>query len=269
MKLSARLSALILCLAAASAWAVNNNDIIKMTKAGLDEATITAAVRGASPAEFDTSPDALIKLKEAGVKQPVIQAMIEKQSGGSAAASPAAGPAPSISSNKVDDAKVLPPTIDPVEGKEYYTRYGFQHEKGRHITTNYGRGELAPINSKVVLVKMKKGDYTLRFVDGGQEVTIVNEEKFTNRGIKDIAREMLAEKPTAIDLYGKEMADAIRTGTMRLGMTKTQVLLTRGYPPRHETPSLDGDRWIYWSNRFAKHTLVFTDGILREGRGIH
>ena len=70
------LCAVMLCLVGTVALAVNNADVVKMTKAGLDEATVVAAVRGANPAEFDTSTDALIKLKEAGVSQTVIQAMI-------------------------------------------------------------------------------------------------------------------------------------------------------------------------------------------------
>ena len=37
------------------------------------------------------------------------------------------------------------PEID----KSYFTKHNFMFEKGRHVTTNYWRGELVPINSKV------------------------------------------------------------------------------------------------------------------------
>ena len=33
----------------------------------------------------------------------------------------------------------------------------------------------------------------------------------------------------------------IKNGVLRFGMTKEQVLMSRGYPPAHETPSLDFD----------------------------
>ena len=60
----------------------------------------------------------------------------------------------------------------------------------------------------------------------------------------------------------------LRTGTLRLGMTKTQVLLTRGYPPGHETSSLDLPVWKYWSSRFIIHSLAFDGDILSKARGV-
>ena len=71
-----------------------------------------------------------------------------------------------------------------------------------------------------------------------------------------------------VEKLSPEIAGSIRSGQPLRGMTKEQVLMARGYPPGHETPSLDGDRWTYWSSRLVKHTLVFTDGRLSEGRGL-
>jgi hypothetical protein len=51
-------------------------------------------------------------------------------------------------------------------------------------------------------------------------------------------------------------------------MTKEQVLMTRGYPPRHRTPSLEGNRWVYWSSRVVQLTVVFDGDVLIEGRGL-
>ena len=62
---------------------------------------------------------------------------------------------------------------------------------------------------------------------------------------------------------------AVRNGDMRKGMTKELVLLARGHPPAHETPSIEGDRWVYWSSRFVKLTIVFVNGRLSEGRGLY
>jgi hypothetical protein len=268
MKTSTRIiCALGLSLSAFSAWAVNNADIIKMTKAGFDEATITAAVRGASTAEFDTSADGLVKLKQSGVSEGVIQAMIAKQSGGSSNAS-SSGSTATIKYKNVDDSKVLPPAGDVTPGKEYYARYTSKYERNEHSATNYWVGDTLPINTKVQLVKLSKGGFTLKRLDTGATIDVKNEEKYTKRDGIQLAKEMLAEQPTNIDLYGKEMADAISTGTPRLGMTKTQVLLARGYPPSHETPSLESSNWKYWDNRWVTHMFVFDGNILREGRGL-
>ena len=85
----------------------------------------------------------------------------------------------------------------------------------------------------------------------------------------EVARLIFAIEQTPLEEFSDELAAEIRAGTLRKGMTKEQVLMTRGYPPAHETPSVESDRWVYWSSRFVKLTLVFSNGRLIEGRGIH
>jgi hypothetical protein len=63
-----------------TANSLTNSDIVKMAKAGLSADIIRAKVKG-SPCRFDTSPDALTRLKEEGVPQAVILAMIESPNG--------------------------------------------------------------------------------------------------------------------------------------------------------------------------------------------
>jgi hypothetical protein len=254
------------------ASAMNNNDVIKMVKAELDEETILLAITSAKAGEFDTSAAALVELKDKGVSQKIIQAMLKKQSGSAEAAdevAPAPPPVARIKYKKVDDDRVLPAFVDPVAGKEYFTRYTFKYEESERPTTNYWRGETVPINTKVTLVSLGKNSFTLKFVASGATLKVENIEKHSKRSTLQVAREMLAEKPTAIDKYGKDMEDAINAGTLRLGMTKTQVLLARGYPPGHETPSLEGSTWKFWSSRFVYLTLAFEGDILTAGRGLY
>lgn len=58
---------------------LTNQHIIKMVKAGLDSTILIAKIND-SDANFDLSTDGLIALKQAGVRDEVIQAMMEKQS---------------------------------------------------------------------------------------------------------------------------------------------------------------------------------------------
>jgi hypothetical protein len=53
---------------------LQNDDIIKMVKAGLDDAIIIAKI-GSSKCQFDTSTDALIQLKTSGASAAVLKAM--------------------------------------------------------------------------------------------------------------------------------------------------------------------------------------------------
>ena len=57
---------------------MTNDDVIKMVKGGLGEATVIQAIDTAE-AGFDTSPDGLVKLKQGGVSDAVIQRIMGRK----------------------------------------------------------------------------------------------------------------------------------------------------------------------------------------------
>jgi len=245
----------------ASAETLTNSDVIKLVDAGLATDTINLSIRAAAATDFDTSASGLSALAKAGVPDSVVQAMISRDTTG-AAAPVAVRPLKSVR------RQVLPAAIEPLPGQQYFTRFNLWYERGKHVTTNYARGKLLPINSKVTLESIgpKKMLLTL---ESGDSLTLALAQKFSLRSLDDIAAELLSDRKIPIDRLGEDLSKAISQGTMRLGMTREQVLMARGYPPRHKTPSLDGDKWIYWSSRFVHRTLLFQDGILVKGRGLN
>jgi len=64
--------------AAPAGPALTNDDVVKLVKAKLPESVIIKKIN-ASNCAFDTDPDALIKLKQAGVSEAVIDAMVDKK----------------------------------------------------------------------------------------------------------------------------------------------------------------------------------------------
>jgi outer membrane lipoprotein SlyB len=71
---------------------MTNDDVIKMVKGGLGEATVLQAIDGAEPG-FDTSTDGLLKLKQGGASEAVIQRILAKKTGAPAPATQAKAPA--------------------------------------------------------------------------------------------------------------------------------------------------------------------------------
>ena len=61
--------------AASGGATLQNQDVIKMVKAGLDDSLIIAKI-GSSKCQFDTSTDALIQLKQSGVNGAVLKAVL-------------------------------------------------------------------------------------------------------------------------------------------------------------------------------------------------
>lgn len=170
--------------------------------------------------------------------------------------------------DSIDYLKSIDKESTPEQGKEYYMRHCIWYENEACDTTNYTRGTLVPINTKVTLVELNGEKMSIRINSSREVVKIDNTRKYSKKSMSVIARNMLSSKEVPIEEFGREMAQNIRNGELHLGMTKEQVVMTRGWPPAHKTPSLDQNTWVYWTSRFATHTLVFRDGKLAEGRGL-
>ncbi len=88
------LIAVMLCIGAytnvrAQGEVMTNDEVITLTKAGLSPAIIIGKIRSGK-SDFDLSTDSLIKLKQSGVSDDIVTAMLEAKSGKSTAS--AAGP---------------------------------------------------------------------------------------------------------------------------------------------------------------------------------
>jgi len=99
MKNKIFVSVLALALMLAASLAVSaqdetmtNDEVISLTKAGLASSIIIGKIR-TSKTNFDMSTDALIKLKQAGVGDDVVAAMLEAKSGKSTPSTSGAAPA--------------------------------------------------------------------------------------------------------------------------------------------------------------------------------
>jgi hypothetical protein len=202
------------------------------------------------------------------VGEAVIQKILAVERGGGDAAPESPTPSgPSFADQ--DFPSIAPPAIEPAAGREYFLRSTLYFEDGEYVATNYARGVAVPINTPVKIDAIRGNSISLHRIDTGDKLEIKNVEKYTRKPMTEVARLIFSSEPTPLEELPGELAASIRAGQMRKGMTKEQVLMARGYPPAHETPSIDSERWVFWSSRFVKHTLVFSNGRLVDGRGIN
>lgn len=166
---------------------------------------------------------------------------------------------------------IAPPMIAPEVGNTYFTRYTIFYEKDVHKATGFTRGQHWPINTEVRLTDMtdrRRGRMTLVRVDNGQEIRVQNVPRHTSISIEELASRLLSDQPTPIERLSEDFQTAMKAGQLRLGMTKEEAIMTRGYPPTTHTPTVDLDTWKYQVNRFAVHTIVFENGVITEGRDL-
>jgi len=92
---------------------MTNDDVIKLVRSGLSETTILQAIEGSEP-YFDTSSDGLIRMKQGGVNDRIIQQVLAKQSSmPTGAPAPALAPLPASSPAPAAAAAPPPPQTCP------------------------------------------------------------------------------------------------------------------------------------------------------------
>jgi len=150
------------------------------------------------------------------------------------------------------------PAATTVKGQKLFLQFSLYHEKGVHKTTNYRKGMLVPVNTEVEFVKANKRDIWVSLPDGTQ-MQIANVEDFSGEKVDGIFRRTLGTTKVNLDQFTEAERKAILAGSVEEGMTKAAVIVAIGYPPKHQTASLESDHWRYWQNRFNTFVVSFED----------
>lgn len=157
-------------------------------------------------------------------------------------------------------AGCAPSPIKHTEGTSAVTQINMWSYKGKLETTNYAVDTFIPVNSQVEILDTSGKAIAFRVQETGQQVTLVNIAKYTKLSIDEIYDRYFGSQPVSLSEFSKLERDAIEEGGIAEGMSKEAVLVARGYPPAHETPSLDRDSWRFWQSRFDTIEVRFEDG---------
>ena len=150
-----------------------------------------------------------------------------------------------------------------LSGQTLYTQFSFFYEKERHLTTNYRQGVLVPVNTEVKLVKMTDRQIVV-ILPYGQEISVQNVEDFSGENIDGIFNRTFSKKPVDLSPFTEDEKKAIMTGSVKIGMRRSAVIVALGYPPKHKTPGLELNQWRYWQNRFNTFVVVFENDKVKQ-----
>lgn len=142
-------------------------------------------------------------------------------------------------------------------GQVYYTQFSLFQEKNNFRTTNYRKGILIPINTAVSLQAIDNSQAELRLVESGQPLSIENVPKHTVDDMQTAFKKIAGASKVDLSRFSAEEKDAILSGQVKKGMSRKAVLAAIGYPPQNETPSLNGNDWVYWKHRFDRFVVHF------------
>jgi len=130
--------------------------------------------------------------------------------------------------------------------------------KGKVVTwVNYNVDAFIPVNTPIEVTN-EGGWSGLKFKLKDSSVTL----KLKNSRHSGLSDEQWAEKhfgehKVNLNKFSKSERDAIESGAVKVGMSKDAVIVSRGYPPAHKTPSLKSSSWLYWNTKWDKIRVDF------------
>jgi hypothetical protein len=145
-------------------------------------------------------------------------------------------------------------------GNTYYTQFVIRYEKGTHLTTNFRRGGLIPVNTPIKLLNIDNKTIEVELDHSGQTLLIKNVQKHTGDDVYQAFDKLFASRKVNLSKFTRLEQEHIQSGTVAKGMSKEAVIVAIGYPPITETASLNSDTWVYWSSRFNRFNVHFKNG---------
>jgi hypothetical protein len=118
------------------------------------------------------------------------------------------------------------------------------------------RHVIVPVNTPVTVWTVRR-DLTIVTLDTNKTIYFEFDEE--RMGMTNEQYINLITSPQPANLAGLPAVDrkGVAEGKAYPGMTKEGVRIALGYPAAHKTPSLDGNTWYYWTNRWKPFAVEF------------
>jgi hypothetical protein len=134
-------------------------------------------------------------------------------------------------------------------------------QRSRLYAVNYQQAGLIPVCSEVKIVALKGNQMRFQVVKTGREYAYLHHKK---AAAEPFNAHLLRFFGTECDRKGLERLAAgdragVQAGKVEKGMSRQGVIFAMGYPPRHETPDLNGKVWKYWRSKFDTMLVTFDD----------
>ncbi len=160
----------------------------------------------------------------------------------------------------VTGENVAPPTK--VAAKTVYTLVNLHaNKRGEIESIGYQKLGMLPICTPVEIVEMDSDE--IEFINKDNGINYVFSLHDTNQVSIAKHRERIFGE-NCIDQSAMSEIDktGIEQGKAMVGMTKEGVVAALGYPPEHETPSIRGNKWVYWIGRVDKFVVSFKNDLV-------
>lgn len=145
---------------------------------------------------------------------------------------------------------------------EFYTQHNMWTYHGVVYPTNFSVSVKIPVNTKIVIDSVKKNKIFFHLVNqAGSVIQLLNIQAYTGLETKPLIERTFSREPLDLSRFTDTERQFIKefSGFYCSGISKEALLVARGYPPVHKTPSVSMDTWIYWRNKWKSLRISFAD----------
>jgi hypothetical protein len=126
--------------------------------------------------------------------------------------------------------------------------------------TDPGEGHgILSVNTPVKIEKWRRKGFIIVDTENNKEIYFEYNEPRMQMSQEEYLNKITSPVKVSLDNLSDADKKGIKEGRLVVGMSKTGVMMLYGYPATHRTPSLDSNRWIYWTNRFTTFEVNFND----------
>ncbi len=152
--------------------------------------------------------------------------------------------------------------VDPKAKEPRFTAYTCcnLHASGDWVSDlNYSADVRIPAGSPVKIVDY--GRWRVITEIDGKRVRLGLDYGRREETLAQFARKLTVDKDLRFRMasFPPVVQEAIRGAKVMPGMTKEQVVMSVGFPARHETPSVDAAAWKMWHTSRVPYTLRFDE----------
>ncbi len=162
-----------------------------------------------------------------------------------------------------------PKLLRPFEGKAFYVCCHLRFDLEGNATDanlNYAFPEfMIPSGTKVSVTGTHSGtEITMKPTGGSREFTLkfkYGRDQGRGSSVDYYRRILLTSDPTrALADMPAGIRTAIARGRLKLGMSREQAIMARGYPPLHHTNGVEASEWIHYFSNDLVDVVRFVDG---------
>ena len=121
--------------------------------------------------------------------------------------------------------------------------------KGSYLNlTNWPGHGFVPYNTKVRVIPMSKGKMFELTTDKGFSIRWAYDPSLMGMSADNYVKLIISPTPVSYEGLSDIDRQGIEAGKALTGMSKQGVKIALGYPAKHMTPSLESNKWVYWTS---------------------